>query len=461
MSLAELLGEASEAVVVHDAGGTTTGIELRAAVEKYEGELRSADLAGRTVGVRLPDRASVVAAWFAIWRTGGAFVPLNPRSPAVESERAAARTGVAGVIDATGVTLRQPPTERAVGPDDAIVQFTSGTTGEPKAVVLAHSTVVDLLDRVIGSLRTDGAGRARMPNLVPVSCSLWAGIYQVLFAFRLGVPVVLMDRFAPAEFARLVDEHAIRSSVLPPAAMVMLLHDPAVASLAPLRYVRSVSAPLSPVHARRFHERFGIAVLNGYGQTELGGEAVGWSAADWKTHGHDKLGSVGRPHAGFRLRVRGDDGDLLGVDAVGELEIVSGAALPPADAAMEGRVTDDGWLRTGDLARIDGDGFVWICGRIGAMINRGGLKVSPDEVEEVLRAHPDVDDAAVAARPDDRLGEVPWAWVVLRPDGRLDPDGLTEWCRERIAAYKVPTGWTALSELPRNEIGKVLRGALV
>ena len=146
-----------------------------------------------------------------------------------------------------------------------------------------------------------------MPNLVPVSLSLWAGIYQVLFAFRLGAPVVLMERFDPSEFARLVGEYGIRSSVLPPAAMVMLARDKDVTSLEPLRYVRSVSAPLSPVHARHFHDRFGVAILNGYGQTELGGEVVGWTAADWKEFGADKLGAVGRPHAGIEVRVREDE----------------------------------------------------------------------------------------------------------------------------------------------------------
>ena len=103
-------------------------------------------------------------------------------------------------------------------------------------------------------------------------------------------------------------EYGIRSSVLPPAAMVMLLQDPAVTTLEPLRYVRSVSAPLSPMHARAFHDRFGVAILNGYGQTELGGEVVGWSAADWKQFGAAKLGAVGRPHAGHRgPRARDDE----------------------------------------------------------------------------------------------------------------------------------------------------------
>ena len=167
--------------------------------------------------------------------------------------------------------------------------------------------------------------------------------------------------------------------------------------------MRSVSAPLSPVHARHFHERFGVAILNGYGQTELGGEVVGWTAADWREFGAAKLGAVGRPHAGIEVRVRDD-----------ELQVRSRTAAPPDAATLGDRVTDDGWLRTGDLARIDDDGFVWIDGRVSAMVNRGGLKVFPDEVEEHLREHPAVADAAVAGVPDDRLGEVPWAFVVRR-----------------------------------------------
>ena len=244
-----------------------------------------------------------------------------------------------------------------------------------------------------------------MPNLVPVSLSLWAGIYQVLFAFRLGAPVVLMERFEPVEFARLVREYGIRSSVLPPAAMVMLARDPE-------RHDRSNRCATCAVcrrrsrrlHARHFHERFGVAILNGYGQTELGGEVVGWTAADWKEFGAAKLGAVGRPHAGIEVRV---------VDE--ELQVRSAHAAPADAAALGDRVTDDGWLRTGDLARIDDDGFVWIDGRVSAMVNRGGLKVFPDEVEEHLREYPGVADAAVAGVPDDRLGEVPWAFVVLEP----------------------------------------------
>jgi long-chain acyl-CoA synthetase len=463
--LTTLLDGHPDAVVAHHDGITTTRGELQQQAATLAELVDAHQLGGSAIGVCMPNVPATIAAWFGAWQAGAAFVPLNPRAPDAEVARAIETVGVAAVVTPEGLHVCDGVTRRAVRADDAIIQFTSGTTGRPKAVPLRHDTVGDLLDTVIRSLRGGRSDathdRTPMPNIVPMSLSLWAGIYQVLFAFRLGAPVVLMREFAPAEFARLVREHDIKSSVLPPAALVMLMQDPDITSLAPLRYVRSVSAPLSPAQARRFHERFGIAILNGYGQTELGGEAIGWTAEDWKTYGVEKLGAVGRPHAAFELRVRGSEGALVGADDIGELEIRSSSALPPEDATMEGRVTDDGWLRTGDLARIDHDGFVWIEGRVSAMINRGGLKVFPDEVEEQLRGYDPVDDVAVVGTPDERLGEVPWAFVVSKPGHSVDADALRDWCRARMAPYKIPVGVTVVDTLPRNEIGKVLRNELV
>ncbi len=454
VSLGRLLDGDPDDVVVYRDGAATTRAELCADADHIAATLRADGLEGRVIGVLAPNTPGAIAAWFAVWSVDGAFVPLNPRVPAAERERLIDSIGIAGVIEPPDVATTATATARAAEPGEAIIQFTSGTTGRPKAVPLRHDTVLGLLDGVIGSLRTAPAGegapkRTPMPNLVPVSLSLWAGIYQVLFAFRLGAPVVLMERFEPVEFARLVREHGIRSSVLPPAAMVMLARDPNVSTLEPLRYVRSVSAPLSPVHARHFHERFGVAILNGYGQTELGGEVVGWNAADWKEFGPTKLGAVGRPHAGIEVRVVDD-----------ELHVRSAKSVPDV-ATLGDRLTDDGWLRTGDLARIDDDGFIWIDGRVSAMVNRGGLKVFPDEVEEHLRAYPGVADAAVAGVPDDRLGEIPWAFVVMESSGPLDVDALQAWCRPRMAGYKIPAGVTVVDALPRNEIGKLLRQDLV
>jgi long-chain acyl-CoA synthetase len=447
-SLAALLDGDPDGIVVYAGDSVTTRGELLALVDGFTRTIRDAKLDGCAIGILGENTPATIAAWFAVWNTGGAFAPLNPRVPPVEHDRAIETTGVSGVLVTRDGELRMsaPASPRHLDGSEAIIQFTSGTTGRPKAVPLRHDTITGLLDGVILTLRGRQPGeRARMPNLVPVSLSLWAGIYQVLFAFTLGVPVVLMKQFTAGDFAKLVREHGIRSSVLPPAAMVMLLQDPSVTSLEPLRYVRSVSAPLSPTHARAFHDRFGVGILNGYGQTELGGEVVGWSAADWKEFGAAKLGAVGRPHAGVEVRVRDD-----------ELQVKSASA--PVDASALGdRLTDDGWLRTGDLGRIDSDGFVWIDGRVSSMINRGGLKVFPDEVEEHLREYPGVRDAAVAGVADERLGEVPWAYLVTEPGVELDADTLRDWCRDRMAPYKIPAGVTILSELPRNEIGKLLR----
>jgi acyl-CoA synthetase (AMP-forming)/AMP-acid ligase II len=251
----------------------------------------------------------------------------------------------------------------------------------------------------------------------------------------------------------LVRRHGIRSTVLPPAAMTALVDDPAIADLAPLRMVRSITAPLSPLQARRFKDRFGIAILNSYGQTELGGEIVGWNAADARAHGDAKLGSVGRPHDGVELRI---------VEATGELWVRTPAmAAGYADGSDLGeRLSEDGWFRTGDVGRVDGDGFLWIEGRVSDMVNRGGLKVHPGEVEEVLRMAPAVADTAVVGVPDDRLGEVPWAFVVPTAGDDVEPDALAALCREHLAPYKIPVRFETVAELPRNDVGKVLKRVL-
>jgi acyl-CoA synthetase (AMP-forming)/AMP-acid ligase II len=219
-----------------------------------------------------------------------------------------------------------------------------------------------------------------------------------------------------------------------------------------LKYVRSITAPLSPLQARRFKQRFGIAVLNGYGQTEIGGEIVGWSGADAKEFGESKLGAVGRPHNGVSVRI----------DDAGELQVQTPAlgAGYANGTDLSDRLTTDGWFRTGDIGRVDDDGFVWIEGRVSDMINRGGLKVFPEEVAEVLRLSPAVADAAVVGATDDRLGEVPWAFVV--PAGSaVDLDELTALCREHLAPYKVPVRIEIVEALPRNEIGKVMTATLL
>ena len=491
----ELAGDDLDAALLHFGPRSWTRGDLQHQAEALRSELvRIGVGTGHAVAVMLDNGPEPVAALFGVWRTGAVHVPLNPRLPGAEvthildsvdpvavvttaghavrlSDQFAGRPIVITAVDEWSTAAEvDHPEARQHDPDVALIQFTSGTTGRPKPVLLLHSGVLTLLDGVLAKLRSGttpssakpGPPRSPMPNLIPVSLSLWAGIYNVLFAFRVGAPVVIMDGFDPAEFRALVARFEIRSTVLPPAAMTMLTDDPAITDLAPLRFVRSITAPLSPLQARRFKDRFAVAVLNSYGQTEIGGEIVGWNAADSRQHGEDKLGSVGRPHAGVTVRVVDDDDHDVPVSEPGELWVQTPAlSAGYADGGdLSDRMSEDGWFRTGDYARVDEDGFVWIEGRVSSMINRGGLKVYPGEVEEVIRLHPSVADVAVVGGPDDRLGEVPWAFVVARQAAPAAAE-LTELCRAHLAPYKVPVRFEVIDDLPRNEVGKVLARELI
>ena len=412
--------------LVHTLDASLTKAEI---VDRVESQATELDVEAGQPAPIVADGVDALIAMFACWRAGAVFVPVNPRQPQAS-------------IDDTVRSI----SSLDLPPGSAFVLWTSGTTGRPKPVIHTHDGYLEIIDRVLEPLR---APRAKTgppsPNLIPVSMALNAGIYNALFGLRAGAPLVMMAGFDTATFATLVGRHQIRSTVLAPAAMAMLSDDTSIESLAPLRYVRSITAPLSPFQARRFTARFGVTVLNGYGQAEIG-EVIGWTAADAKQH-PGKIGAVGRPHPGVEIRIDDPDGDR-----VGELLV-----KPPSTAVdlAPDRLTADGFVRTGDLARVDGDGFVWLEGRLGELINRGGHKVYPQEVEEVLAAAPGIREAAVVGAPDERLGEVPVAFVA----GEADSD-LEAVCRRHLVAYKVPVRFEWLDRLPRSETGKVLRREL-
>lgn len=460
-SLAALLIEhpfGDDESLLHTATHSLTAGEARSASRDLADRLRGAGVRpGHAVAVQLPDGPEVVVAMTGIWLAGAVFVPVNPRAPGVEVARVLAACRPAAMLDTAGLHLIDDARIYPAGV--AFVTWTSGTTGTPKAILHTHDGYLELLDRVLAPLRGTGRDRTRppTPNLIPVSLSLNAGVYNALFGLRAGAPLVIMDRFDTATFAALVRRFGIRSTVLPPAAIAMLADDPAVADLEPLQYVRSVTAPLSPLQARRFSQKFGVCVLNGYGQAEVG-EVIGWTAADAREH-PEKLGAAGRPHPGVAVKVVDQRGDPLPTGEVGRLLV-----KPPRMAtgyatgeALTDRLDAEGFLDTGDLARIDGDGFVWIEGRADDVINRGGNKVVPEQVEEVLRLHPEVTDAAVVGMPDARLGEVPVAFLTGTPVPAAELEAL---CRAHLVAYKVPVAFHFVDDLPRNEVGKVLRRTL-
>ncbi|MGQ0805611.1 MAG: class I adenylate-forming enzyme family protein [Actinomycetota bacterium] len=422
---------------------------------------------GDVVASVVPTSPAAVAAMFGVWAAGAALLPLNVRLTPDERAKAMEEVRPAAVVELEDDRLSVVPAPDAqpVGPEIALVLYTSGTTGQPKPVMLRHQSVLAGIDAVLDTIGLQVAAKkssAPMPNLVPFSLNLWSGLYNVCFSLRVGAPIVLMRAFEPGKFADLVRRFGIKSSVLAPGMLAMLLDDPGVDDLAPLRFVRNATAPLSPEQARAFRERFGVVVLNGYGQSELGGEVVGWNAADAREFADVKLGAVGRPHPGIEVSIRDEGDEQLPAGEVGEVCVRSPYAMAGylALGAESARFTRDGLLRTGDLGRFDHDGFLWLEGRRSELINRSGLKVFPGEVEEALRDHASVGDVAVAAMPDDRLGEVPWAFVVPRTGATLDAADLEMHARERLAPYKVPARFVPVDALPRNEVGKVVRREL-
>jgi acyl-coenzyme A synthetase/AMP-(fatty) acid ligase len=464
-SLASLLMDhpfAADEPLLLGPGTMLTAGEARDEAEGVADRLRAFGFApGTAVAVQLPDGPDLITTMFGIWLAGGVFVPVNVRYPPPEVERVTAATSPRFHIPEPNRLDELVLYDGRVYPEDtAFVMWTSGTTGEPKAILHQHAAYFELIDRVLAPLRGKPRDPSRppSPNLIAVSISLNAGIYNVLFGLRAGAAIVVMDGFEPSTFAELVHQFGIRSTVLPPAAVTMLA-DSSVTDLAPLRYVRSITAPLSPIQARRFTDKFGVTVLNGYGQAEIG-EVIGWTADDAREH-PEKVGAIGRPHPGVAIKVLDDTGAVAGADGVGRLLV-----RPPSMAAgyadgadLDDRIDADGFIDTGDLARVDADGFVWIEGRVGDVINRGGNKVFPDHVAEVLRLVPGVTDAGVVGVPDDRLGAVPVAFIV-GPASVTDED-LRARCREHLAPYKVPVAFHRVDALPRNQIGKLLRNDLV
>jgi long-chain acyl-CoA synthetase len=461
-SLASLVMDhpfADDEPLLHTIEEMVTAGAARTGASAIADALRTAGVApGNAVAVQLPNSPETVITMIGTWLAGAVFVPLNPRSTESETAKILEVTAPAAVVRQGGI--EQASGRRVYPPGTALVLWTSGTTGAPKAILHSHTAYLELLDRVLRPLRHRAAQRSAhpSPNLIPVSLALNAGIYNVLFGLRAGAAIVIMERFETSTFAALVRRFGVRSTVLPPAAITMLNDDERITDLSPLRYVRSITAPLSALQARRFTDRFGVFVLNGYGQAEIG-EVIGWTAADARAH-PDKIGAVGRPHPGVDIKLLGDDGAPLEVGQVGILRVRSpNMAIGYASGdRLDDRVDSDGFIDTGDIARVDEAGFVWIEGRVGDVINRGGNKVYPGDVEEVLRLSPQVADAAVVGVPDDRLGEVP---VAFYTGGPANPSDLEQLCRQHLLPYKVPISFHHVDALPRNEAGKVLRGALI
>ncbi|MFT4115508.1 amino acid adenylation domain-containing protein [Bradyrhizobium sp.] len=442
------------------------------------------------IAVALPRGADTALALIAV-ATACACVPVNPDLTADELQRYfselqlealvtlagtntpsrdAARTLGIAVIDFvpgpkqdlggcafTGATVGPATASGAArGDDDAFILLTSGTAARPKMVPLTHRNVC---------LSAFNAGRVlslapddRLLNVLPLfhAHGLISGLLTALAA---GSSVICTGGFDALSFLGWMRELQPTWYTAVPTIHRALLTaaeaDPERARSSSLRVIRSASASLAPAILQGLEATFGVPVLETYGMTEAASQIA---ANPFELR---KIGSVGRA-AGPEIAIMDETGRALTSGEHGEI-MLRGPNMSRGyynDEAATQAAFRNGWFRTGDLGHLDADGYLFIVGRIKDVINRGGQKISPLEVEEVLLSHPAVLEAGVFAVPHPKLGENVAAVVVLRPGSEATSDQLRQFARKRLAAYKVPSLIRSVTSLPKGASGKVKRNAL-
>jgi long-chain acyl-CoA synthetase len=380
---------------------------------------------------------------------GAVAVPLNPSSPAPERARQLAAVGARVVLDALPAGAGGAAPVRPAGDaEPACLLFTAGTAGAPRAAMLTHGNL----------LANQGQMQARRAGaLTPGDVSLGALPLHHIY----GLNVVLLLTLRAGGTVALV-EHFDAAAALPPGvtvvAAVPAMWRDWLAQPRPFPAVRlalSGAAALGADLAAAWRAR-GLVVHEGYGLTEAG-PAVTSSAGE----GAAREGSIGLPLPGVDVRLVGPDGDDALAGDPGEIWVRGANVFAGywADAAATGEVlTDDGWLRTGDIAVADDDGWLFLVDRATDVINVSGFNVYPAEVEEVLAEHPSVAAVAVVGAPHPHSGETVTAFVVA--DRPLSAGQVFDFCAARLARYKCPTVVTFVDALPVGTTGKVLRRSL-
>ncbi|MFD8206670.1 long-chain fatty acid--CoA ligase [Streptomyces sp. NPDC059695] len=436
---------------------------------------------GDRVALMLPNVPEFVVLYYGALRAGAVVVPMNPllktretefhltdsgavvlfewhQAPGEGAEGAAAAGVRHAVVEpaafAAALARHEPSAEVADTADDdmAVLLYTSGTTGRPKGAVLTHAGL-----RHNTEVNTVEIQRMT-PDDVVVGClplfHIFGQICTMSAAVRSGASLVLVPRFEPGAVLEAVARERATVFEGVPTMYAALLQHPSDADVSTLRMCISGGASLPVEILHGFERRFGCPVLEGFGMSET---------SPVVTFNHPerprKAGSIGTPIRDVEVRLLDDEGQDVAPGAIGELavrgpNVMKGYWNRPEETEA---AIPDGWLRTGDLARADDEGYLYVVDRKKDMVIRGGYNVYPREVEEVLHEHPAVALAAVVGVPHPELGEEVAAAVVLRPGAETTPDELRAYVRERVAAYKYPRRVWFVDRLPLGPSGKILK----
>ena len=362
-----------------------------------------------------------------------------------------------------GQEANSPPA--SIASDDPILQiYTSGTTGRPKGALLTHRNML--------ALRAPGyrAGLHWFPgpadtSLLVLPVAHIAGTAYALFGLYSGGRVVIAREFDAGETLALLESAKVTHTLLAPAAMRLLVEHPAAKSvlLPHFRYMTYGASPIPEALLKQCIATFSCRFIQMYGMTEAAGGVVALTPEDHESGDAALLLSAGRAMPGVEMAVLDREGRFLAPGETGELAVRSAAVMKGywqrPDATAE-TITSDGWLRTGDIGRMNADGYVFVLDRAKDMIISGGENIYPAEVENAIFGHPDVVEVAVIGVPSEAWGEEVMAIVVPRQGTRPDPESIRRWARERIAAFKVPKSVSFVEALPRNAGNKVLRREL-
>jgi long-chain acyl-CoA synthetase len=442
--------------------------------------------AGDRVGLMLPNVPYFPVVYYGILRLGAVAVPMNvllkgretafyltdPGATAVFAWAPFAEHALTGAAQAGAECIEVAPgafdemlaaAEPCVAvaargrSDTAVILYTSGTTGLPKGAELSHHNLAHNCRAAVGLFGMDAGtvtlGALPLFHSFGQTCAMNATICA-------GGCLTLIPRFDPAKALEVIERDRVNVFEGVPTMYGAILHDPAAeaADVSSLRVCASGGASLPVELMRAFEARFATMILEGYGLSETS-PVASFNHPDRER----KAGSIGTPIADVQMKVVGDDGAELAPGQVGEIAIrgqnvMKGYWNNPAATAE--CIDADGWFRTGDMARVDEDGYFFIVDRKKDLIIRGGYNVYPREIEEVLYEHPAVREAAVVGVPHAQLGEEVGAAVALKPGAQASVQELQAFVKEQVAAYKYPRTIWLVDELPKGPTGKILKRSI-